>query len=1200
MAFFDFLHDANREREVLGKVGKFLGGTGNKTARQQLTQQVNSTPASDPNYETLRRANATPIQTTSIPESARDQAVSAVRGTVRSGLNIGVSASELLGSGQDKLNISNPIAKKVLGKEPVESYQKRYTGLTKAGQEYGLGKFSAPLAFLGTGINAVGDVTPGSSGEKHIAKETLDKLVETTSTTTIKKILGDRVAPEVAHAIAKSKDSNIIRNLIKGGSDIPKEVPTNIPPVTKPVKSVAESAPAGPKPPTVIARSPTESPELSDLVKRGKLQKAGDTAPIDSLKLGSDVNDGYNTDQVKKYVNDIKNEHTLDPIVIDNKGFVQDGKHRLEAMRQLGVKDVPVVEQIPPPKLSGAAQQSKLSKPKPPASVFQDTTEISHINTILDNKETVADGKTKIGDYYRSAKGTDWSVQKMSPDEYLSRAARAMGQDPAEFSKFPMGNVDEYAKAMKNGDKFPMPWVNEVAGSQEGRTRALAAKKLGLKEIPVAVGGRVVKDAETASKGGIIDRLRPKPLGESGHIQIPGKAPAKLESSQIPVSSESSIADPSQAIVDALNGKPATKGEKAVKGITSARAEQNALLSKERGARFKAVESAGKDTAGSAGYFKELKQLKGEYSKVDFHPLVSDLGPVRAEELFTGARAKIKAISDETYHAMNLHPEAARLNTQRAVRKVLGLEPGLPTTSEIKLLRTLSPKIADEAQAATPIHHQLLDFAAKVFGTARSAKSTADLSMGGRQGLFVAARHPVEWAKANIESVKYAKSESFYNDEMRAIHNDEWGKLIDSHNRSVLTGGASDEEAFAGNDLLTSKALKKAVVGHVVAGSERAYTGGLTKLRKDILVKSLSRYGSSAEEVQKNLGDKGVEGLIEAVSTLTGRGGKKGGWVEKHATTLQEALFSPRLWASRLQPFNPAFWKRIGPAGRKEAVQSLGSFAAVASVVLGAAVASGAEVETDPRSSDFLKIKVGDTRYDILGGFQQNLVFAARELSGSTKSSQTGKITKYGEGFGAPTRLSAAFDLVRNKANPIVGSAANLLEGKDKAGNKINPLTEIGQLFVPISIQGSYQAIKRDGAKGLAKNIPDLAGIGTQTYGLRDINLSDKQKATVAKITDKNQQEAYTRFFQTTKGKTPSRDAATEQVKKALAAGDTEKAKSIARSYNDKYAASFEDWRKQYPQYKTDKTLVKEYNSNKITSETLKRYVATLKKGETL
>lgn len=669
-----------------------------------------------------------------------------------------------------------------------------------------------------------------------------------------------------------------------------------------------------------------------------------------------------------------------------------------------------------------------------------------------------------------------------------------------------------------------------------------------------------------------------------------------LVDATIPKVPPTTATDPFDEILGAVHGTPGNKG------IAQKSAEQAKLLSKERGARFTASGEASKTAEGSHGYFAEKKALGGDYSKVEFSPLVHDIGPDRAEELFTGARQKILQTPDKVYEDMGLHPGGARLNTQTAVRKVLGLEPGLPTKSELKLLGVLSPKLAEEAKAVRPIGRKIMDAASTLFGTARAAKSTLDLSFGGRQGIFVAARHPIEWAKANIESVKYAKNGQYYKDSMKAVHGDEWGQLIDKYKPSLLTGGASHEEAYAGGDILSGKIAKdKLKVGNLVAGAERAYTGGLTTLRKNLLVKNLKAYGSTAEEAEKTLGKKGLGGLLESVGVLTGRGGKAGGFVEKHATTLQEALFSPRLWASRLAPLNPAFWARIGPAGRKEAMQSLGAFAAVAGTVLGAAAMAGADVEKDPRSSDFLKIKVGDTRYDILGGFQQNLVFGARQLAGSTKSSQSGKITEFGANPLSPTRLSAAFDLVRNKANPVLGSAANILEGKDKAGNKINPATEIGQLFVPISIQGSYQAFKQNGLKGVAKNSPDFVGISTQSYGIKDIKPSTSQQTYLdtlkSKGVPKAQIDASKSFFQTLKTG-PDRTSYGSQIKKALESGDTNKAVSLAKEYNTKYSSTFKDWSKQYSQYRGDENLVKEFNSNLITDDTIGRYIADIKKKQ--
>lgn len=97
-------------------------------------------------------------------------------------------------------------------------------------------------------------------------------------------------------------------------------------------------------------------------------------------------------------------------------------------------------------------------------------------------------------DYFAKAKRRKGGVIMMSPDEYIERAAKG-------FQKFePDTTVDsliqtrdeelinKYAQEMKAGAKFPTIMLDYSMGfGQEGLHRALAAKKLGLKKIPVMV-----------------------------------------------------------------------------------------------------------------------------------------------------------------------------------------------------------------------------------------------------------------------------------------------------------------------------------------------------------------------------------------------------------------------------------------------------------------------------------------------------------------------------------------------------------------------------------------------------------------------------------------------------------------------------------------------------------------------------------------
>ncbi len=80
--------------------------------------------------------------------------------------------------------------------------------------------------------------------------------------------------------------------------------------------------------------------------------------------------------------------------------------------------------------------------------------------------------------------GRKYELVYMSPDEYLNllRTKSDIGDVPA----FPNKDI---ANLMRGGEKMPVPWLEyDKAGKiigQEGRNRALAAKELGIKEIPV-------------------------------------------------------------------------------------------------------------------------------------------------------------------------------------------------------------------------------------------------------------------------------------------------------------------------------------------------------------------------------------------------------------------------------------------------------------------------------------------------------------------------------------------------------------------------------------------------------------------------------------------------------------------------------------------------------------------------------------------
>lgn len=440
---------------------------------------------------------------------------------------------------------------------------------------------------------------------------------------------------------------------------------------------------------------------------------------------------------------------------------------------------------------------------------------------------------------------------------------------------------------------------------------------------------------------------------------------------------------------------------------------------------------------------------------------LSNLGALSDGDYLDLARAKLKLPHMTQDMAQQVHDMAQQIQDAPEGYERDQMERQLMHTVNESIPKTKGEKLADLLSAP------------------KALQATGDISGVLHQGGVLGARFPKEWAQAFGHQVSYLKSSESYGRAMSAIKHDPAYDLARKA-KVDLTGVQGGEEAFASQ---LPERIKG--VGGIVRGSDRAYTGALTELRFGAFTHILQDMHDSGIDVSQ-LGDDQLQSLGKFINTASGRGhGNPGGLFEKVAPALNRTLFSPRLWKSRLDMLNPAYYAKLDPVARKYALQSASSFAGIAATVLGLASVMGGQVETDPRSSDFLKVRFGDTRYDILGGFQQNLVFAARELAGSTKSSTSGAVSSLtGGGALSQNRLSILTDLIQNKENPIIGAGENLLRGTDNQGNKVNPATTIGSLAIPLSLQDMYGvATSSNPVAGLlAGEVPSAIGLGVTSY----------------------------------------------------------------------------------------------------------------------
>src|SRR6185312_10735843 len=148
--------------------------------------------------------------------------------------------------------------------------------------------------------------------------------------------------------------------------------------------------------------------------------------------------------------------------------------------------------------------------------------------------------------------------------------------------------------------------------------------------------------------------------------------------------------------------------------------------------------------------------------------------------------------------------------------------------------------------------------------------------------------------------------------------------------------------------------------------SQRAASAYLNQMRVD-----LYRSGT------KLLNDKGIkrednpeayESLAKLANNLTGRGNLME-WLEgKPASALSQIFYGPRLMASKFNLLNPLFYAKMPAPIRRNALANMAGYVGFYTSIGILANAAGASVSLDPDNPEFLKIKVGDTKYDITGG----------------------------------------------------------------------------------------------------------------------------------------------------------------------------------------------------------------------------------------
>lgn len=521
------------------------------------------------------------------------------------------------------------------------------------------------------------------------------------------------------------------------------------------------------------------------------------------------------------------------------------------------------------------------------------------------------------------------------------------------------------------------------------------------------------------------------------------------------------------------------------------RREQEAMYSASRSQRMARAMNVRENVGGESGYYAELGQLKGEMPRSQFESIRQKVSQVDIDEMMNDI--------NRTLGFWDSLPAKSGL--------VKMLDGTVPTHTEIAALqKVFGSDLANELLAKQPLIQKLKDLGIQLLNLPRSMSAgLGDMSASLRQAVFVAPSHPIKWGRAFLDQFPQFASEEAFQASQRQIALRPSYELMRQHHLALTdVGGAltEQEERFMAANLID----KIPGIRRLARATNRAYVGMLNRLRADLF----DDYVKSAQTLRLN--EKAQSLMLDHASNFinnaTGRGslrvpifggvqGSKG--LERSAVLLNSTFFSPRLVASRMNLLDPTYYARLEPTVRKEALKSLAAFVGAGTTTLALLKANGVQVGDDPRSADFGKVKVGNTRYDIWGGFQQPVRAMAQLITGKMISSTTGRESIVGEGYKPTTRLDILARYFQSKESPVASFITGWLSGKSATGEPFRVSSEVLDRFIPMVAQDMWDLAQEDGAASWWKALPSVFGVGVQTYG-KQIPMKEKTPSGAEKI----------------------------------------------------------------------------------------------------
>ena len=350
------------------------------------------------------------------------------------------------------------------------------------------------------------------------------------------------------------------------------------------------------------------------------------------------------------------------------------------------------------------------------------------------------------------------------------------------------------------------------------------------------------------------------------------------------------------------------------------------------------------------------------------------------------------------------------------------------------------------------------------FGIPRSTSSACDLSRTLRQNIVATMRHPILASKALVRDWNL-----FLKDEKtaRLVEKDLLLKLGDYVKYIRWNDWGEGTTYKTGAEKFPSK-VARLLPG--IQRSERAFAMGGNGLRAELLLQAIENNPHMTEKQLKDIG--------HVINIVTGEGDIR--FLKGIGPVINATLFAPRLLESRIRIITDLFNPRLSWAAWKMLAGHVALFIGVNTGILAAASMAGADVEWNPKSTDFGKIKIGKTRIDFWGGYLPLFRLAVQLYTGEIKT-QTGREIPI-------EAKEAIINFLQAKLGPVPAFLLDMYNGEtfygDYCGTDADSLVkEFYNRLVPFFIQDIADALRYQGV-GTGMAVAPLAflGAGVNSY----------------------------------------------------------------------------------------------------------------------